>query len=75
MIDFDLLKVICETPGAPGFEKPIRDLVIRLVKPMVDELSVDAMGNVGFQTAYVGVNERSYFWADCGHGCCVAVAG
>lgn len=46
MIDFELLKVICETPGAPGFEKPIRDLVIDLVKPHVDELSVDAMGNV-----------------------------
>ncbi|MBK8502307.1 MAG: M42 family metallopeptidase [Saprospiraceae bacterium] len=46
MIDFDLLKVICETPGAPGFEKPVRDLVIRLVKPMVDEISIDAMGNV-----------------------------
>lgn len=46
MIDFELLKVICETPGAPGFEKPIRDLVIDLVKPVVDQLSVDAMGNV-----------------------------
>ena len=46
MIDFDLLKVICETPGAPGFEKPIRDLVVDLVKPLVDEVSIDAMGNV-----------------------------
>jgi endoglucanase len=46
MVDFDLLKEICETPGAPGFEKPVRDLVIRLVKPMVDEVSIDAMGNV-----------------------------
>jgi len=46
MLDFDLLKKICETPGAPGFEKPIRDLVIELVTPLVDEVSVDPMGNV-----------------------------
>ncbi len=46
MIDFDLLKIICETPGAPGFEKPIRDLVLKLVRPMVDEVTVDPLGNV-----------------------------
>ncbi|MCB0667767.1 MAG: M42 family metallopeptidase [Saprospiraceae bacterium] len=46
MLDFELLKVICETPGAPGFEKPIRDLVIGRVRPLVDEVSIDAMGNV-----------------------------
>src|SRR5690606_7685014 len=46
MIDFDLLKIICETPGAPGFEKPIRDLVLKLVRPLVDEVTVDPLGNV-----------------------------
>ncbi|MCB0687366.1 MAG: M42 family metallopeptidase [Saprospiraceae bacterium] len=46
MIDFDLLKTICETPGAPGFEKPIRDLVLDQLKSISDEVSVDAMGNV-----------------------------
>lgn len=46
MLDFDLLKRICETPGAPGFEKPIRDLVIELITPLVDDVSIDAMGNV-----------------------------
>ena len=46
MLDFDLLKLICETPGAPGFEKPIRDLVLQLVTPLVDEVSTDSMGNV-----------------------------
>ncbi|NND32779.1 MAG: M42 family metallopeptidase [Saprospiraceae bacterium] len=46
MLDFDLLKLICETPGAPGFEKPIRDLVLQLVTPWVDEISIDPMGNV-----------------------------
>ncbi len=46
MIRFDLLKDICETPGAPGFEHRIRQLVVREVKPLVDELSIDPMGNV-----------------------------
>ncbi len=46
MINVELLKKICETPGAPGFEKRIRELVIREVRPLVDEVSVDAMGNV-----------------------------
>lgn len=46
MINTDLLKVICETPGAPGFEQRIRELVIKEVEPLVDELSVDPMGNV-----------------------------
>lgn len=46
MIDVALLKKICETPGAPGFEQRIRKLVLEEVRPLVDELSVDAMGNV-----------------------------
>jgi endoglucanase len=46
MINFDLLKQICETPGAPGFEQRIRQLVIKEVEPLVDELSIDNMGNV-----------------------------
>lgn len=45
-IDIDLLKKICEIPGAPGFEKPIRDFVIDIIKPHVDELSIDNMGNL-----------------------------
>ncbi len=46
MINVDLLKVICETPGAPGFEQRVRELVIREVTPLVDEVSTDNMGNV-----------------------------
>ncbi len=46
MRDFELLKKISETPGAPGFEKPIRDLIIQEVKSLVDDLYVDPMGNV-----------------------------
>ena len=46
MIDTALLKKICETPGAPGFEQRIRELVIREVRSLVDELSIDNLGNV-----------------------------
>lgn len=45
-INTDLLNIICTTPGAPGFEKKIRDFVIKEVEPLVDELEVDNMGNV-----------------------------
>ena len=45
-IQFDLLKKISETPGAPGFEKHIRNLIIQEVENLVDECSVDNMGNV-----------------------------
>lgn len=46
MKNLSLLKKLCEVPGAPGFEQKIRALVIEEVKPLVDELSIDAMGNV-----------------------------
>lgn len=46
MIDTALLKKICETPGAPGFEQRVRELVVREVRPLADELSIDNMGNV-----------------------------
>ncbi|GAA5040081.1 peptidase M42 [Marivirga lumbricoides] len=45
-VDIDLLSKICETPGAPGYEKRIRDLIIKEVEPLVDEVSVDNLGNV-----------------------------
>lgn len=45
-IQFDLLKKISETPGVPGYESKIRELIINEVKPIVDELSVDNLGNV-----------------------------
>ena len=46
MINVALLKKICETPGASGFEQRIRELVIKEVSPLVDEVSIDPMGNV-----------------------------
>ena len=32
-LDISLLKKICETAGAPGHEKQIRDLIVQAIKP------------------------------------------
>ncbi len=45
-VDFELLKRICEAPGVPGHEHKIRELVKKEVEPLVDEVSVDNMGNL-----------------------------
>lgn len=46
MIDIALLKEICELSGAPGYEQRVRNKVIELCTPLVDEVYTDAMGNV-----------------------------
>ncbi|CAG5077253.1 M42 family metallopeptidase [Parvicella tangerina] len=46
MKNLNLLKDICEIAGAPGFEQRIRNLVIKEVKPLVDDVLLDNMGNV-----------------------------
>ncbi|MGD1957335.1 MAG: M42 family metallopeptidase [Fulvivirga sp.] len=45
-INVNLLKTICEAPGAPGYESRIREKVIAQVTPLVDSVEVDNMGNV-----------------------------
>ena len=45
-LNIPLLKKICETPGAPGFEVRIRNLVLEEVKSLVDSWEVDNMGNI-----------------------------
>ncbi|MBL7882805.1 MAG: M42 family metallopeptidase [Bacteroidia bacterium] len=45
-INLKLLKEICEVAGAPGHEQRIREVVIREVKKLANEVSVDNMGNV-----------------------------
>jgi len=45
-INTALLKTICTTPGAPGFEQPIRELVLKELKGLVDEVELDNLGNV-----------------------------
>ena len=45
-INTKLLAKICKTPGAPGFEQKVRELVIKELKTLADEVEVDNMGNV-----------------------------
>lgn len=42
----ELLRELCETPGVPGREDRLRAIVKRELEPLVDELRVDALGNV-----------------------------
>jgi endoglucanase len=45
-INVELLKEIAEVAGAPGHEQRIREIVLREIKPLVDDITVDNMGNV-----------------------------
>lgn len=45
-LNFDLLKRICETPGVAGREDAVRSLVRDELTALVDEVSIDALGNV-----------------------------
>lgn len=45
-INVPLLKEIAEVAGAPGHEQRIREIVLREIKPLVDEVTIDNMGNV-----------------------------
>lgn len=45
-INTKLLAEICQAPGAPGHEQRIREIVIREVTPLVDDLNIDNMGNI-----------------------------
>ncbi len=45
-MNIKLLKELCDTPGMPGGEGLIRDLVIKELKNFTKDISTDAMGNV-----------------------------
>ena len=45
-ININLLSEICEASGAPGQEQRVREIVLREVKPFVDEVRIDNMGNL-----------------------------
>ena len=46
MTNYALLKKLCETPGIPSREEQMRTLVAAEMRPLVDEVTLDAMGNV-----------------------------
>jgi tetrahedral aminopeptidase len=45
-LNFDLLARLCAAPGIAGREDRVRPLVVDALRPLVDELRVDALGNV-----------------------------
>ena len=46
-LNLKLLEAICQAPGAPGYEQKIRNLILDEVRPLVDEVELDNMGNIG----------------------------
>ena len=46
MINTKLLAELCEVAGAPGHENRVREIVLREIKVLVDEINIDNMGNV-----------------------------
>ena len=45
-MNFDLLKRLCETPSIPGREERLRSVVLEELRPLVDEVRTDVMGNL-----------------------------
>jgi len=45
-IDVSLLSRICEAPGAPGFERKIRQLILAEIEGLADDIRTDGIGNV-----------------------------
>jgi endoglucanase len=45
-MNLELLSELCRTPGPPGREERVREVVIRELEPLVDEIEIDRMGNV-----------------------------
>ena len=46
MINTKLLSDLCEVAGAPGHENRVRKMVLKEIKPFVDKITIDNMGNV-----------------------------
>ena len=42
----ELLKRLCETPGVPGNEHRVRDLVVKEIDGLFDEVRIDPMGSL-----------------------------
>ena len=45
-MDIELLRRLCETPGAPGREERVRGLIEQTVEGLFDETRTDAMGSL-----------------------------
>lgn len=45
-MNIDLLRRLCETPGVPGHEQRIRELILSEIEGLFDEVDVDPMGSL-----------------------------
>ena len=45
-MNIKLLKTLCETPGVPGHEDRVRDVIIKDIKGLFDSVETDAMGSL-----------------------------
>ena len=45
-LNIDLLRRLCETPGIPGREERVRDVILEEVDELFDEAFLDPMGNL-----------------------------
>ncbi|SKA36168.1 M42 family metallopeptidase [Consotaella salsifontis] len=45
-MNIDLLKRLCETPGVPGRERRVRELILSEVEGLFDETRVDTLGSL-----------------------------
>ena len=46
MINTALLAEICKVAGAPGHEQRVREIVLREITGLVDEIKIDNLGNL-----------------------------
>lgn len=42
----DLLRSLADAPGPPGFEEPVRKLMVEAIKPYVSSIRYDGMGSI-----------------------------
>lgn len=45
-LNIPLLASVCETPGVSGYEQPIRELILKSISNLADEITVDPLGNI-----------------------------
>ncbi len=45
-MEIKLLKQLCEAPGLPGAEEPVKEIIISNLKEFTEEITIDALGNV-----------------------------
>ncbi len=45
-MNLDLLTLLCETPGAPGREERVREVVRAQLEPVADAIEIDPLGNL-----------------------------